>query len=98
MNDQERDDQQFFPLGMVSGTPGVLKALENSEDDIGELLGRHLHLDQGALDQDDHAANHLALIDGSRIFSAYELKNGQKIWIITEADRAHTTLLLPDEY
>ena len=63
-----------------------------------EFLTRHGNGDWGVLCATDKHANVDALVDGSRLFSAYRLKTGQKIWIITEADRSVTTILLPDEY
>jgi hypothetical protein len=92
-----------FPMGQVLGTPGALAALESAGQTPHELLTRHLSGDWGVVCRDDGEANDAALIDGSRILSAYKLKTGTKIWIITEAtdddgQRAATTLLLPEEY
>jgi hypothetical protein len=47
---------------------------------------------------EDAQSNELALKDGSRLLSAYTLTGGEKIWVITEADRSSTTVLLPEEY
>ncbi|MDE3075945.1 MAG: plasmid related protein [Chloroflexota bacterium] len=63
-----------------------------------DLLFRHVSGDWGELDEEDKAENELSLREGFRLLSAYTLRNGEKIWIITEADRSVTTLLLPDEY
>jgi hypothetical protein len=54
--------------------------------------------DWGELDDDDKRENELSLREGFRLLSAYRLSTGVKLWIITEADRSVTTLLLPDEY
>jgi hypothetical protein len=89
---------QRFTLGRVVGTPGVLDALEYAEQVPEEFLLRHVSGDWGDLDAEDKAANEAALQSGGRLFSAYHLSTGVKIWIITEADRSATTLLLPDEY
>jgi hypothetical protein len=63
------------------------------------FLDRHVQGDWGDLDDEDRKLNDEALVDGSRIFSAYILKDGHtKIWCITEADRSSTCLLLPEEY
>lgn len=87
-----------FALGQVVGTPGVLnKMLESGTDAFG-FLERHGRADWGNLTQDDQDANNAALVDGGRLFSVYELPDGDKIWVITEADRSATTLLLPSEY
>jgi hypothetical protein len=70
-----------------AGIPGVL------------LLARHANCDWGELSVEDLAANELALLTGRRLLSSYDLPDGQgKVWIITEADRSATTILLPDEY
>jgi hypothetical protein len=61
-------------------------------------LQRHLTGDWGELDEDDHRENELSLERGWRILSCYRLRNGTRIWIITEADRSVTTFLLPEEY
>jgi hypothetical protein len=64
-----------------------------------ELLARHQRGDWGPLDLHDRAANDQAVTGGTRILSAYEVDpSGEKIWVITEADRSVTTALLPSEY
>ena len=63
-----------------------------------QALRRHARGDWGDLDDEDRKANDRALQEGSRLFSAYKTKAGVKFWIITEADRSATTVLLPDEY
>lgn len=88
----------LFPLGQVVGTPGALEALENAGQSASEFLDRHVRGDWGIVDHEDQDANNLALKDGSRILSAYKLKSGVKIWVISEADRSSTCLLLPEEY
>jgi hypothetical protein len=84
-------------------TPGALAALEQAGQSLWEFLSRHIVGDWAIVDEEDKAANDEAVKDGSRILSAYVLKTGEKIWIITEAEddkgnRAATTLLLPEEY
>jgi hypothetical protein len=59
---------------------------------------RHMNLDPGVLAAEDQLANLQTVRDGTRVFSAYELRDGTRIWIITEADRSVTTILLPEEY
>ncbi|MCA9073039.1 MAG: hypothetical protein KDA84_29155, partial [Planctomycetaceae bacterium] len=61
-------------------------------------IARHSHGDWGTVCEEDAQANEDALKDGARILSSYELKNGVKIWIITEADRSSTCILTPEEY
>jgi len=62
-----------------------------------ESLKRHANGDWGHLCQEDKEENELSLREGFRILSAYE-HDGEKIWIITEADRSATTILFPEEY
>ncbi len=86
-----------FPLGQLLATPGVLEAATG--DDLLVYLGRHARGDWGVVCDSDKRLNDQALKDGTRLFSAYVLRDGStRIWIITEADRSATTILLPDEY
>jgi hypothetical protein len=87
-----------FPLGQVVSTPGALKALNETGQSPMTFLDRHVSGDWGDLDAEDRQENELSLIEGCRILSAYHLADGTKIWIITEADRSSTCVLLPDEY
>ena len=90
--------QPLFELGDVVATPGVLDALAAAGVMHTALIARHLAGDWGDLDAEDKEANQSALVTGARILSAYTLFTKQRIWIITEADRSVTTLLLPSEY
>ena len=87
-----------FSLGQTVATPGALATLEESHQSPAEFLQRHLFGDWGEVDADDRQANEDALIHGERLLSAYRTNTGTKIWVITEADRSVTTLLLPEEY
>src|ERR1017187_1463554 len=87
-----------FSPGSIVATPGALAALEASGDDPMAYLVRHIAGDWGEVDEQDRRENELSLVHGFRLLSAYTLKNGTKIWIITEADRSVTTVLLPEEY
>lgn len=87
-----------FPLGQIVATPGALAALEASGDSLFDYLARHQSGDWGDLDADDRYENEYALAHGLRILSAYRLSDGVRIWVITEADRSSTCILLPDEY
>jgi hypothetical protein len=87
-----------FPLGKIVSTPGALDALNESGQTPFELLSRHLAGDWGIVDDEDKQANDDALIHGERLLSAYHTTKGVKLWIITEADRSSTCLLLPQEY
>ena len=93
-----------FSLGSVVATPGALTELEKSGQTPLEFIERHSLGDWGdELCEEDRRLNDEALVDGSRLLSAYKLKTDVKIWVITEAadengNRAATTILLPDEY
>jgi hypothetical protein len=87
-----------FSPGSVVATPGALEALRASGDDPLAYLVRHIAGDWGELDEHDRRENELSLEHGWRILSTYRLSNGGRIWIITEADRSVTTVLLPEEY
>lgn len=84
-----------FPLGRVVATPGALEALPMGG--IRELIGRHASGDWGNLDGHDRRANDQALKHGFRLLSSYDTPAG-RVWIITEADRSSTCVLLPSEY
>ena len=88
----------LFPLGQVVSTPGALDALQAAGQDAWEFLRRHTSGDWGELDDADRRENETSLREGSRILSAYRLADGTKIWVITEADRSSTCILLPEEY
>lgn len=85
-----------FPLGQTVATPGVLASIPLGEIQL--AMAKHHYGDWGNLDPEDKQANETALKRGSRLLSAYISKGGIKFWIITEADRSVTTVLLPSEY
>jgi hypothetical protein len=87
-----------FPLGQTVATPGALEALAAAGQAPAELLARHQSGDWGDLHEEDKAENDLSLEKGYRLLSAYILHTGVKVWVITEADRSATTILLPEEY
>jgi hypothetical protein len=86
-----------LPLGRVVATPGALRLLEVAGGHPFELLARHAAGDWGELCAFDRRQNEIALSDGYRVFSSYKVPAGS-VWIITEADRSITTILLPEEY
>jgi hypothetical protein len=88
----------LFTAGQIVGTPGALALLEQANRSPFEFLSRHLRGDWGDLCQDDKTENELSLKHGFRLMSRYRVSDTQMLWIITEADRSVTTLLLPDEY
>jgi hypothetical protein len=87
-----------FASGNVYATPGALDALEASGETAIKYLRRHLSGDWGEVDGEDKQENEYSLENDLRILSAYTIGNGTKIWVITEADRSATTVLLPSEY
>lgn len=92
-----------FRLGQTVATPGALKAIHQAGQTVHVFFVRHAVGDWGDLSEEDKRLNDEALKDGSRLLSAYVLRNGERIWLITEAEddrghRAATTVLLPEEY
>jgi hypothetical protein len=87
-----------FPLCRVVATPGAVDALDRSQATPQTFISRHQIGDWGDLDTADRAENEYSLEHGFRLLSAYTLPDGTRIWIITEADRSSTCILLPEEY
>jgi hypothetical protein len=92
-----------FGLSQIFATPGALEALQDGGQTPGDFLSRHAQGCWGDLCDGDKLANDQALLDGSRILSAYKTLKGVKLWIITEAadengNRLASTILLPSEY
>ena len=87
-----------FSLGRIVTTPGALRALERAKQSAAVFLARHAAGDWGERDREDMRENEYSLTHGFRLMSSYTTAAGEKLWIITEADRSVTTLLLPDEY
>lgn len=100
--DEETSDQAdgpkgpLFPLGQVVSTPGALAAL--TRDDIETALRRHVAGDWGEVPDADRKENDLSVGKGFRVFSIYRGQDDCRFWVITEADRSLTTVLLPHEY
>jgi hypothetical protein len=88
----------LFPLGQVVATPGALSALEKAEQEPQEFLNKHVNGDWGDVPEEDRQENEFSRTHGFRILSAYTTSAGDRLWIITEADRSATTILLPNEY
>ena len=86
-----------FPLGKVVATPGHQR-LEAVKEVPLELIRRHARGDWGEVCAEDARENDLSVESGFRILSAYTLSTGVKVWVITEADRSSTCILLPEEY
>ena len=89
-------NESKFPLGQVVSTPAAIEAVD--PDDMRQCLARHVAADWGDACAEDREENETALRCGLRIFSVYRDRNGVKFWIITEADRSSTCILLPEDY
>jgi hypothetical protein len=87
-----------FPLGRLFMTPGAIEALDDAGQSPQEFISRHARLEQGELSAEDHRENLFSVDKHLRVFSAYKTAQGVKLWVITEADRSSTTILLPSEY
>jgi hypothetical protein len=90
--------ETLFPLGRTYSTPGALETLSESAQSVAEFLNRHQRGDWGDLGEEDKRENDFSVDKRLRIFSAYHTSKGVKLWVITEADRSSTTILLPSEY
>ncbi len=95
--------EQLFPLGRVMMTTNLQGKVQEAnpehwEEELQELIRRHASGDWGDLDEEDKQENNLSLERGFRIFSAYNTSSGMRVWIITEADRSVSTVLLPEDY
>ena len=91
-----REPLAKFSLGQLVATPNALNRIPN--DEIVSALSRHVRGEWGDLDSHDLNANENALKHGGRLFSEYHSTDKIKFWIITEADRSVTTVLLPEDY
>ena len=83
-----------FPRGQIVATPGALAALERGKQSVACFLGRHAIGDWGELDHSDVAENEFSMLYGFRLLIGYQTNAGEKLWIVTEAGRPATTLLL----
>ena len=97
-NTNQRPTAMRFALGQTFITPGAEEALQIAGQTAIEFLRRHMSCDWGELSDDDLQENELSLREGFRLLSNYRTAKGQQVWIITEADRSSTTMLLPSEY
>jgi hypothetical protein len=88
----------LLELREVVATPGALEALAVAQVEPRALLARHRGGDWGEIPPEDARENQRSLECGWRILSSYPLPNGARVWVLTEADRSATTLLLPGEY
>jgi hypothetical protein len=88
---------KHFRLGEFSYTPGAERALAASGQLPTDFLERHIRGDWGNVSEEDWALNKANIENGGRLHSTYTTLRGEVLWIITEADRSKTTLMLPDE-
>ena len=96
---QETRQQPLFSLGQLVATPGALAALEKAGQGPLDFLSRHVHGDWGDLCEEDRRGKPIQL--GTGIPALEQLSNpcgDAKLYVITEADRSVTTILLPEEY
>ena len=87
-----------FPLGRLFLTQGAVASLDEAGQSPQEFINRHSQLEQGELCDEDHKENLFSVDKELRIFSAFKTSQGVKLWLITEADRSSTMILLPEEY
>ena len=95
---QQTERKPLFNLGQLVATPGALAALAKAGQTPLDFLSRHVCGDWGDIDKDDRKENELGLKRGFRLLSSYRTNADVKVWVITEADRSVTTVLLPEEY
>jgi hypothetical protein len=88
----------LFSLGQIVATPGALSALQKAEQEPHEFLDRHVNGDWGEVPEADKQENDFSVQQGFRILSAYTTSAGEQLWVLTEADRSATIILLPSEY
>ena len=87
-----------FGLGAIFATRTALEVLGSAEVSPSELLERHAAGDWGDVPPEDARENEYNLKRGLRVLSSYPLPSGERVWIITEADRSSTSIITPDEY
>ena len=85
-----------FALGRLVATPNALAQVPS--DEMLTALARHAGGVWGDVCPEDWQANEQALSAGFRLLSAFHTRTGTKFWIITEADRSVTTVLMPEDY
>lgn len=95
---QQTERKPLFDLGQLVATPRALAVLEKSGQSPMEFISRHVTGDWGELSEDDRKENQFSLEKGFRLFSSHKTNVGDKVLVITEATRCHTTILLPEEY
>ena len=89
---------KLFDLGPVHITLKAMRALMETQTSLLPMIEHHQSGDWGIMDAHDKKVNDAAIYEGQRIISSYRLLDGKPIWLLTEADRSSTTVLLPSEY
>ncbi len=84
-----------FPLGQIVMTANAKATLDHA--DVQQGLSRHARGDWGDIGLEDHEENELSLKEGFRLMSVYR-SGDKRFWVITEADRSVTTVLMPEDY
>jgi hypothetical protein len=101
LHDQVAKTNPSFPLGTIMYTPGAFEVAERSGGDMdtafGAVLKRYAHRDWGKVDPEDAEENDVALAQGDQVLGSYAIGE-ETVWVITEGDRALTTILTPAEY
>ncbi len=85
-----------FQIGQIVITLNALNRLPNAE--VIEALHRHTHGDQGDFAQRADSRKPRTMLDGCRMLSAYRASDGTRFWVITEANRSQTKVLLPEDF
>jgi hypothetical protein len=98
MGTSNESTRPLFSLGHLVATPAALAAIARSGESARVFFGRHAAGDWGDVCEEDKKLNDQAVSAGERLLSSYRTTKGEKIWIISDADRSATTLLLPDDY
>ncbi len=88
----------LFRLGRIVITPAAIEAFEQALDEPWKYINLHSHGHWGLVGEEDWKANDAALLEGLRILSIYKINSGERVWVITEADRSSTCVLLPEDY
>lgn len=95
---KHENTEPLFSMGHLGATPGAISALLSRGLNPNEFLSRHVAGDWREMEAEDQETNQRALRVGARVFSAYKFGENKKLWVITEADRSSTLILLPNEY
>jgi len=90
--------QVLFDLGELAITPNALASIIAAGKLPDLFIARHTAGDWSEMAEEDQSNNRNAIKRGSRIFSSYQVSPGVRVWVVTEADRSVTTILLPLEY